>query len=310
MRKAIVHGGMAGALWGGVIVAPSLMPDVHPVVISCARFLLYGLFATLVALPTARSLISRLTRQDQYLLLELALTGNLVYFILLSAAVQYAGVATASLINGLIPIAVMLMGRRFSQTSKRSMFASLALIFTGIIWINFPVVMEVVQGQGSMRKIVGAVCAGLGVLSWSWFALRNAHQLKTDRFTPGEWSTLLGMTTGLIALVLSGVVILIQPQLLPTDLGSARLSIFLAITVFMAIGGSWIANTLWNSSSRCLPVSIGGQLIVFETLCALFYSYLLVQTLPNVAEVLGMVLVLSGIFWTIRAESRRSVSPV
>ena len=113
MRTAIVHGGMAGALWGAVIVAPSLIPEVHPVVISCVRFLLYGLFATLLAVPIARSLISRLTRQDQLLLLELALTGNLVYFILLSAAVQYAGVATASLINGLIPVAVMLMGRCF-----------------------------------------------------------------------------------------------------------------------------------------------------------------------------------------------------
>ena len=99
MRTAIVHGGMAGALWGAVIVAPSLIPEVHPVVISCVRFLLYGLFATLLAVPIARSLISRLTRQDQLLLLELALTGNLVYFILLSAAVQYAGVLYVSLFD-------------------------------------------------------------------------------------------------------------------------------------------------------------------------------------------------------------------
>lgn len=308
MKKAVVQGGMAGALWGAVIVAPALIPDVHPVVISCVRFLLYGLFATLIALPNARALFRRLTRQDQRLLLELALTGNLLYFILLSAAVQDAGVATASLINGLIPIAVMLMGRRYSQVSLRSMLFSLALIFTGIIWLNLPAVMAVIRGEGGMRQMLGASYACLGVLSWSWFALRNAHQLKTGRFTPGEWSTLLGITTGFMALLLSVMVILTQPQLVPTDLSHERLTTFMLTALFMAIAGSWVANTLWNAAAQRLSVSIGGQLIIFETLCALFYSYLLAWALPGAVEVLGMLLVLGGVCWTIRTESR-SVIP-
>lgn len=307
MKKAIVQGGMAGALWGAVIVAPALIPDVHPVVISCVRFLLYGLFATLIALPNARALISRLTRQDQRLLLELALTGNLVYFILLSAAVQHAGVATASLINGLIPVAVMLMGRRFSHVSGRAMLISLALICTGIFWINLPAVTAVIRGEGSMRQVMGAAYAGLGVLSWSWFALRNAHQLKTGRFTPGEWSTLLGITTGFAALLMSALVVLVQPELLPTDLAPERLTLFMLTALFMAIGGSWVANTLWNASAQRLPVSIGGQLIVFESLCALLYSYLIAWALPSTGEVLGITLVLGGVFWTIRAERRSAV---
>ncbi|WP_298183034.1 DMT family transporter [uncultured Pseudomonas sp.] len=298
---------MAGALWGAVIVAPALIPDVHPVVISCVRFLLYGLFATLIALPNARALISRLTRQDQRLLLELALTGNLVYFILLSAAVQHAGVATASLINGLIPVAVMLMGRRFSHVSGRSMFISLALICTGILWINLPAVTAVIRGEGSMRQVMGAAYAGLGVLSWSWFALRNAHQLKTGRFTAGEWSTLLGITTGFAALLMSALVVLVQPELLPTDLALERLTLFMLTALFMAIGGSWVANTLWNASAQRLPVSIGGQLIVFESLCALLYSFLIAWALPSTGEVLGISLVLGGVFWTIRAERRTAI---
>lgn len=74
---------------------PSLLGDIHPVVIRCARFELYRLFAAAIALPYAR-----LTTRDTRLLLELALTGNVAYFILLTAAVQYAGVAIAALING------------------------------------------------------------------------------------------------------------------------------------------------------------------------------------------------------------------
>lgn len=307
MKKAIVHAGIAGALWGTVIVVPSQIEDVHPVVISCARFLLYGLFSTLVALPYARSLITRLTRQDMLLLLELALTGNLVYFILLSAAVQHAGVAIASLINGLIPVAVMLMGRRYSQAGLPSMLISLALILTGIVWINLPALMDVVHGHVSLSRVLGAVYAGLGVLSWSWFALRNARQLKTGRFSPREWSTLLGITSGFMALLMTLLVILSQPQLLPVGLTTERLWVFIAAALFMAIGGSWVANALWNTSAQRLPISIGGQMIVFETLCALLYSYLLTWTLPSSAEMLGMVLVLGGVFWMIRAEGQTAV---
>lgn len=307
MKQAIVHAGIAGALWGAVIVAPSLIPDVHPIVISCVRFLLYGIFASLLALPNARSLLSRLTRRDQLLLLELALSGNLVYFILLSAAVQHAGVAIAALINGLVPVAVMLMGRRFSQASKRSILISLGLIFTGIIWINLPAVMAVIRGEGGTGQVMGAVYAGLGVLSWSWFALRNAQQLQTGGFSPSEWSTLLGITTGVMALLLSLTVGLLQPQLLPTELSADRLSLFIAIALFMAIGGSWVANALWNSAAQRLPVSIGGQLIIFETLCALLYSYLLSWALPNTAELLGILLVLGGVIWSIRTEGHGAV---
>ena len=171
---------MAGALWGAVIVTPSMIPDVHPVVISCARFLVYGLFAVLVALPRARQLLGRLRKSDVLMLLELALTGNLVYFILLSAAVQYAGVAIASLINGLIPVAIMLMGRKTSGGSSGSMYISLVLICVGTAWINVPAIMDILHGQGNSDRAFGAFLAGLGVLSWSWFALRNAGHLHAQ----------------------------------------------------------------------------------------------------------------------------------
>lgn len=45
---------------------------------------------------------ARLTRREKLLLLELTLTGNVAYFILLALAVQLAGVAVAALINGLV----------------------------------------------------------------------------------------------------------------------------------------------------------------------------------------------------------------
>ncbi|WP_460139636.1 DMT family transporter [Pseudomonas sp. S2_E01] len=308
MRTAIVHAMMAGALWGAVIVTPSMIPDVHPVVISCARFLVYGLFAVLVALPRARQLLGRLRKSDVLMLLELALTGNLVYFILLSAAVQYAGVAIASLINGLIPVAIMLMGRKTSGGSSGSMYISLALICVGTAWINVPAIMDVLHGQGNSDKAFGAFLAGLGVLSWSWFALRNAAHLKTLRFSPSEWSTLQGVTTGVVALFASIGVCLFNPQILPTALSGGRMTVFLLVILFLAICGSWLANGLWNSAAQRLPLGLSGQMIVFETLCALVYGYLMLWALPGSNEAIGILLVLGGIAWTLNARGRRAAA--
>nr|WP_298251155.1 DMT family transporter [uncultured Halomonas sp.] len=306
MKKAVVHAGMAGVLWGGVIVLPSLFPDVHPVVISCARFLLYGLFAALVALPHIRRLSSRLTPSDIRLLLELALTGNVAFFILLTAAVQYAGVAIAALINGLVPVAVMLTGRRYLQASRGSICLSLTLIGVGIVSMNVPVIAQFLQGGGEWRDIIGMLCASLGVMSWAWFALRNATQLKMGRYSAREWSTLQGIATGVVALGILLLVAVLQPQILPLELPADRWLAFGAAALFMSVGGSWVANALWNSSAQRLPVSVGGQMIVFETCCALLYGYLLDWQWPLVHETVGMMLVLGGVMWTIRSEDRLS----
>ncbi|WP_240724676.1 DMT family transporter [Halomonas borealis] len=297
---------MAGALWGGVIVLPSLFPEVHPVVISCARFLLYGVFAALVALPHIRRLSSRLTPSDMRLLLELALTGNVAFFILLTAAVQYAGVAIAALINGLVPVAVMLTGRRYLQASRGSICVSLTVIGVGIVSMNVPVIARFLEGGGEWRDVIGMLCASLGVMSWAWFALRNATQLKMGRYSAREWSTLQGIATGIVALGILFLVAVLQPQILPLELSADRWLAFGGAALFMSVGGSWVANALWNSSAQRLPVSVGGQMIVFETCCALLYGYLLDWRWPVVHEAVGMMLILGGVMWTIRSEDRLS----
>jgi drug/metabolite transporter (DMT)-like permease len=106
---------------------------------------------------------------------------------------------------------------------------------------------------------------------------------------------------------MSTLVICIHPQILPTNLAPERFNIFAAIVLYMALGGSLIANTLWNSAAQRLPVAIGGQLIIFETLCALLFGYMLAWTVPSMAEILGMIMVLGSVFWTIRSEGRSGV---
>ncbi|MNY46200.1 Inner membrane protein YtfF [compost metagenome] len=69
--------------------------------------------------------------------------------------------------------------------------------------------------------------------------------------------------------------------------------------------GSWFANLLWNSASRRLPLTLSGQLIVFETLFALLYGFVYLQRLPTLLESLAIALLIGGVLWAVRRHVPR-----
>ncbi|QRY77400.1 DMT family transporter [Pseudomonas sp. PDNC002] len=311
MKRGVVYAGMAGAIWGGVILAPSLVPEFNPLLISSVRFALYGAISLLIALPVALGLLRRISRQDLSMLVRLSLAGNLLYFALLSAAVQFAGVAAASLINGIMPLAIAYQSRSEHDSLPLSrMKMPLALVAMGILCINLDPTALSSAGGTPAERILGIVCGFCAVACWSWYAAANARYLKASHFDSHEWSTLLGVVTGAMALVLAGVGVLVAPQAVPTEVSSERWMTFLWVSLFLAVFGSWVANGLWNAATRRLPMSLGGQLIVFETLFACAYAYLHQQRLPGPVEALAIVLLTIGVLWAIGLHRAPAEAPV
>jgi len=296
MKGGVVYAGMAGAIWGGVILAPSLVPEFSPLLISCLRFALYGALSLLIALPVALGLLRRLDKADLGLLVRLALTGNLLYFALLSAAVQLTGVATASLINGIMPLAITYLSRSDSDSLPlRQMRLPLLMVGAGILCINLdPAVLDG-TGNGAGDRLLGIACAFAGVACWSWFATNNARHLKVSRFSSHEWSTLNGLVTGVLALASGALGWALLPSVVPQGLPAERWMSLLWVCLFLAVCGSWLANGLWNAATRRVPMSLGGQLIVFETLFACAYGYLHMQRLPSALETLAILLLSGGV---------------
>lgn len=110
MKRGISYAGLAGAIWGMVLMVPQVLPAFSPWLLSAVRFSLYGVISLLLALPLAGRIRAKLQADDVIMLAVLSLVGNLLYFILLAAAIQLVGIAPASLIVGVLPVTITLLG--------------------------------------------------------------------------------------------------------------------------------------------------------------------------------------------------------
>ncbi|HXZ09507.1 MAG TPA: EamA family transporter, partial [Paraburkholderia sp.] len=177
MQRGVAYGVMAGALWGMVFLVPRLLSDFSPLLLGAGRYTMYGVVSLLAALPSARSLLARLTRDDVRALVTLALAGNILYYILLTTAVHMIGIAPSSLIVGVLPVTVTLLGRRDHGAVPLSrLVLPLSMVLAGIACINVDVFTADGGSTASvLTKLVGLACAIGALACWTWFAVENAR---------------------------------------------------------------------------------------------------------------------------------------
>lgn len=293
----LLCGLVAGAFWGGVFLAPKLLHDFTPLQMTAGRYIAYGLASAVLLAPAWRAVMKKMDGRDWRDLILLSLLGNLIYYVGLSVAVQTSGVALASLIIGLLPVTVTLMGaKRGEGVPLRRLAAPLSLIVAGGVCINVSVFTQS-HGVGIGHQVIGLLGALLALAVWTVYAVWNARRLAaTPKFTSHEWSLLTGIATGLLSLVL------VVPAFLAGGKvhAPAAWSWFWLVCFAVAIGASVIGNGLWNAASRYLPLSLSGQLIVFETLFALLYGFLHEGRWPRGLETAAIVLMLAGVLWSVR----------
>lgn len=307
MGIGVLCGLLAGALWGLVFIVPELLSDFSPLELAVGRYLAYGAMALALLLPRLRSLAGRLTRADYAALLRHALAGNLVYYMLLAMGVQYAGVGPTSLIIGMLPVVVTLLGRNdHGALPLRRLAIPLALVAAGIACINIDAFAHP-AGASPARTAIGLACATGALLCWSWYALDNARYLKRNpHFGSAEWSALYGLATGVLALLLGGVALAAggAGPGAAAHAGAVRdWSLFWTCNALLALGASVVGNQLWNVASRRVAVTLSGQLILFETLFALLYGFIYRGHGPRALEMGAIGLLVVGVTWSVRAHA-------
>ncbi|SFG01702.1 Threonine/homoserine efflux transporter RhtA [Duganella sp. CF458] len=297
----IIAGIIAGAFWGLVFLAPELTRGFTPIQLSAGRYVAYGLIAAILVSRSWRRLFATLTWREWKALAWLSFTGNIIYYFFLAKAVQTGGIAMASIVIGLLPVVITLVGSRDAgAVPLRSLLPSIALSTAGLSCISW---QHLQSGSPA-----GLLYASGALASWTAYAVGNSRWLaRLQSVTPHEWSMLTGLVTGAEALLLA------VPALssgAPQHSASEWLY-FAAVVTSVAILCSIIGNGFWNYASRALPLTLTGQMIVFETLFAALYGFLWEARWPTIVETLAMGLLVSGVASCALAHGpkRTSVAP-
>ncbi len=305
----------AGLVWGLVFVAPLMLPDYPALLLSCARYLAFGL----IALPLAwldRVRIAELTRADWIEAFKLGLVGNLLYYLCLAAAIQRAGGPLPTMIIGTLPVVIAVSSnlRRAPQVHQRDgrvpwlrLLPSLLLIAAGIACVN-QVEIAALQADPHAdlgRYAVGALLTIGAVACWTWYPIRNADWLRAHaERSPRAWATAQGLAT--LPLAALGFALFwawndLSGSAFAMPLGPTP-ALFLGLMFAIGLLASWLGTLCWNEASQRLPTSLVGQLIVFETLAALAYAFILRAQMPGPVTLTGVALLVAGVLWALRVR--------
>ena len=298
MLTGILAGLAAGGLWGLVFVVPRMTPGLSSVDLTAGRFISYGGMAALVMLLTWRTHTWPTLRQAATAL-GMSLLGATGYYLLIAQSVVFAGTEVPTLIIGTIPIWIMLLGKP-DGIKWSGLLPGLLLTVAGLaLMVQSALVQAATTPTGGGKFWLGVLLALGAMLSWTAFALVNAAWLKRHpEVSATEWTNWIGVATGVGALLLWLLAGSTSNELLALD----NKALLATVCIVTGIGSAWLASILWNVASQRLSVSLCGQLIVSETLFALFYSFVWDGAWPATAQWLAAVLFTLGILASIRAH--------
>ncbi|WP_293996580.1 DMT family transporter [Sphaerotilus sp.] len=321
MTLGIVFALAAGLVWGLVFVTPLLLPAYPAALLSCGRYLAFGL----IALPLGwldRKRLQQFSADDWQEALKLSAIGNLLYYLCLAAAIQRAGGPLPTMVIGTLPVVIAVSSnlrdaRRDGRLPWHKLLPSLGLIAAGIACVNQVELQHLRQQDhfDAMRYGSGVLLAVGAVACWTWYPMRNADWLRahTDR-SPRTWATAQGLMTLPLAALGYGALWVWQGlgggglEALSMPFGPTPQR-FVLLMLAVGLLASWLGTLCWNAASQRLPTALVGQLIVFETLAALAYALLLRGDRPDATTVLGIGLLVAGVLWGVRIRPEPVSSP-
>jgi drug/metabolite transporter (DMT)-like permease len=298
----------AGLIWGLVFITPLFLPQYPGVLLAFGRYLAFGL----IALPLgwqARRALRALDRNDWIEALKLSLVGNILYYSALATAIHLAGAPLPTMVIGTLPLVIAVASNLGERTVPWSRLAPALLVLgAGIALVNQTEFARILRVQGDpWRYAAGAGFAILATACWTWYPLRNARWLRArPAIAASTWATAQGLATLPIAALGMGLASawyrLVVPNPLNLPLGPDPRQ-FILWMLALGLLASWLGTLLWNGAAKRLPTSLSGQLIVFETLAALAYAWMLRRAWPDAITLAGIALLVAGVVLGVRLFS-------
>ena len=323
MLKGINFALAACFVWGLIFVVPQFMDGFSAIEVALARYLFYGLISAAIFLKTTLQGRGRYPRKIWIQALYFSFASTIFYYTCVVLSLRYATPAICALVLGISPITIALYGNyKERECSFKSLLLPSILILVGLMIINAPYLYPNnlknwdlgINATSSSTHVLGIVFSFLALLSWSWYAVANSKFFKVNpQISCHAWSTLVGVATLFWVAFFALVLGLFFTDLVDISkctsfsLDNTELLKFLIGGAILGILCSWVGASLWNSASIYLPVSLAGQLTIFETIFGLVFVYLLKQEIPPLFECVGIVFLFFAIFLGIRSTTKMAV---
>jgi drug/metabolite transporter (DMT)-like permease len=311
MLKGILLVFSACFVWGLIFVIPGMMIGFSSLEIALGRYFFLGItsciFLLIKGFQTWQKFSWSIWRQAIFY----ALLVNILYYFSLVTGLLYSSASVIALLLGISPITITFYGNwRQKECSYRQLILPCVLIGCGLICVNWSAFTSL-PAEASWRYGFGLLCGFFSLIIWNWYVIANTDFLKKNRtVSSSDWSTLIGVATFLWVVIIC----LILFFLAPADylgkyfvLNSALIS-FLFGGLVLGLICSWLGSYFWNVGSQALPMSLAGQLTIFETIFGLIFVYLLEQRLPTMMESIGILTILGGVSLSMMRFNRSSSS--
>lgn len=272
MISAVFYVIMACFFWSLVFVVPSFIQEFSPIEIALSRFFFYGLISFLVVLLKKRHFFSKAYLPSWKKAALFSLLSTVLCYTGAVYNITYAGPTIATLLFSMVPITITLAGNwHQKECSFKKLFFPLGLMTLGIILTKFSSLES--TSESFSLFLLGITCGLLGITSWTAYTVLNSNFLKNQKaLSLNEWSLMMGTATFFLVLLISSF---LAPFFTEWNryIPSNSFIQFLGLTFLLGSLSTWVSFFLWNHGSKKLPVSLTGQLMIFEVLFALFLIY-------------------------------------
>lgn len=289
-------------VWGFIFVIPFTMSDFSTLEVVIGRYLCYGTLSTILFL---NGKIQRHFSYAKFIWVKgifLSLISTIGYYIFLVLGLRYSSPAISALILGISPITIAFYGNwKEKEISFKSLLFPSFLILVGLIIINTP---QILLTPSPSKYFLGLFFTFIALSAWTWYVVINSKFLKKHpHILSSDWATLIGVGS----LFWTFLFLLIHALFFKTELFLNKyVSLnFIIGSATCGILSSWLGAFLWNRASIYLPVSLAGQLTLFETIFGVLFYYILIQTIPSDLELLGIGILLSSIVYGLRKFAKK-----
>lgn len=296
---------IADMFWGLAFIIPRFLTGYSAAEITLGRYFVYGILS-IVLLLSEKNKTFELNSNIVVKSLLFAFCGNVGYYFFLVLAINNVGAAIPALIVGMLPVSISLYGNWLNREFPFiKLLPPILVILGGTFILNY----SSFNGfPNEAKNYYGIICSVIALGFWTWYGVANAHFLKNNpQISSKNWSSIVGIAT----LILLPFFLIVFQLTMPNTIAVSKIIgsfsttwKFWLCSLILGFIVSWVSTVLWNKASSMLPVSLTGQLIVGETVFALFYSYLIDLRLPSLLELFGVIITIGGLLYSIRMISR------